>query len=59
MPPGHSPLADAHPPLMTINDQPNDQASDRSTFRSTLIRVMAVQVGALVVLWLLQARYGG
>lgn len=28
-----------------------------STFRKTLIRVMAMQVAALVVLWALQARY--
>jgi len=27
------------------------------TFRQTLIRVMAVQVGALLLLWLLQSRY--
>jgi hypothetical protein len=36
-----------------------EQAPEQSTFRSTLIRVMAVQVGALVVLWLLQTRYSG
>ncbi len=29
------------------------------TFRKTLIRVMAVQVGALLLLWLLQSRYTG
>jgi hypothetical protein len=29
------------------------------TFRSTLLRVLAVQVVSLVVLWILQARYGG
>jgi hypothetical protein len=40
---------------MTDND--NDQSSDRSTFQGNLIRVMAVQVGALVVLWLMQSRY--
>ena len=27
------------------------------TFRRTLVRVMAVQVAALLVLWFLQARY--
>jgi hypothetical protein len=27
------------------------------TFRQTLIRVMAVQVGSLLLLWLLQSRY--
>lgn len=31
----------------------------RRTFRATLIRVLAVQVVALIVLWILQARYGG
>jgi len=29
------------------------------TFRQNLIRVMAVQVGALLLLWLLQSRYSG
>jgi hypothetical protein len=29
-----------------------------TTFRRTLLQVMAVQVVALVLLWLLQARYG-
>jgi hypothetical protein len=29
------------------------------TFRQTLIRVMAVQVGALLLLWLLQSHYTG
>jgi hypothetical protein len=48
--------AERHAPrLMTDND--NDQSSDRSTFQGNLIRVMAVQVGALVVLWLIQSRY--
>ncbi|HSW31422.1 MAG TPA: hypothetical protein VLH75_18185 [Longimicrobiales bacterium] len=28
-------------------------------FRTTLIRVMAVQVVSLILLWILQARYGG
>jgi hypothetical protein len=27
------------------------------TFRTTLVRVMAVQVGALLLLWLLQSHY--
>jgi hypothetical protein len=27
------------------------------TFRQTLIRVIAAQVGALLLLWLLQSRY--
>lgn len=29
------------------------------SFRDTLVRVLAVQVVALLVLWALQARYGG
>ena len=29
------------------------------TFKRTLVRVMIVQVVALALLWLLQARYGG
>jgi len=32
---------------------------DAARFRRTLVRVMSVQVAALVLLWLLQARYGG
>lgn len=31
----------------------------RPAFRTTLIRVLAVQVVSLIVLWILQARYGG
>jgi hypothetical protein len=30
-----------------------------SPFRRTLVRVMAVQVVTLALLWLLQSRYGG
>jgi len=30
-----------------------------SRFRATLVRVLAVQVVSLIVLWILQARYGG
>ncbi len=33
--------------------------SGRPPFRTVLIRVLAVQAVALVLLWLLQARYGG
>lgn len=32
-------------------------ASDRALFRTTLVRVMAVQVVTLLLLWLLQSRY--
>lgn len=31
----------------------------RPSFRSTLLRVLAVQVVSLLLLWALQARYGG
>ena len=34
---------------------PDDRAAAR--FRGTLIRVMAVQVVTLILLWLLQSRY--
>lgn len=29
------------------------------TFRATLLRVLAIQVVSLILLWALQARYGG
>jgi hypothetical protein len=32
---------------------------DAARFRRTLVRVMAVQVVTLVLLWLLQRHYGG
>jgi len=32
--------------------------AESSQFRRTLVRVMAVQVVALVLLWLLQSRFG-
>ena len=38
-------------------DDTPTRASDQALFRRTLIRVMAVQVAALFVLWLLQFRY--
>ena len=42
---------------MTSTDE--SASPDTASFRSTLIRVMAVQLGALLVLWLMQARYNG
>ena len=33
---------------------PPDPAADRARFRRTLVRVMAVQVITLILLWLLQ-----
>jgi hypothetical protein len=36
---------------------PNDVTDAQAHFRRTLWRVMAMQVGALIVLWWLQFRY--
>ena len=36
---------------------PDDDAPDARRFRRTLVRVMSVQVIALLLLWLLQHRY--
>ncbi len=33
--------------------------TDATRFRRTLVRVMTVQVVTLILLWLLQSRYGG
>ena len=38
---------------------PEGDREAAARFRSTLARVMAVQVVALVLLWLLQSRYTG
>lgn len=37
----------------------SDPGPGTSSFRRTLLRVMAVQLGALLLLWLLQAHYTG
>lgn len=37
---------------------PAEDVRSGRTFRSTLIRVLAVQVVSLLLLWALQARYG-
>ena len=42
---------------MSTDDTSDDQP--RSNFRRTVVRVLGVQVVALVLLWLLQFRYGG
>jgi predicted nucleic acid-binding Zn ribbon protein len=34
-----------------------DKVTDRNRFRKTLVRVLMVQVVALVLLWALQAHY--
>lgn len=36
-----------------------DPGSGAPRFRDTLVRVMAVQLGTLLLLWLLQSRYAG
>lgn len=40
-----------------MSDTPSD--AGQRLFRRTLIRVMAVQAGTLLLLWLLQIRYPG
>ena len=44
------------PPMTSTDPSPPD---DTASFRGNLVRVMAVQLGALLVLWLMQARYNG
>lgn len=39
-------------------DNETERPVARPTFRTTLLRVMAVQVITLILLWLLQSRYG-
>ena len=50
-------LSQAIQPLPTMPSPTESPKPAAPTFRSTLIRVMAVQVGALLLLWLLQSRY--
>jgi hypothetical protein len=40
---------------MTVGEA--DKVTNGSTFRKTLVRVLVMQVVALVFLWALQARY--
>jgi hypothetical protein len=47
----------AHDPKFGMNSPTEPSTSATPTFRSTLIKVMAVQVGALLLLWLVQSRY--
>jgi hypothetical protein len=47
-------------PRSTTDTAPQDVIPrDAARFRRTLVRVMTVQVVALVLLWLLQRHYGG
>ncbi len=48
-----SPPVDPHVPRSESSDAPEEQAH----FRRTFVRVMSVQVAALVLLWWLQLRY--
>ena len=43
----------------TPAETPPDQAASRARFIRTLVRVLSVQVVALALLWILQARYHG
>jgi hypothetical protein len=42
---------------VTPDDAADEAIEAQAHFRKTLVRVMAVQVAALIVLWWLQARY--
>jgi hypothetical protein len=42
-----------------MDDAPTEPRDTENTFRRTLIRVMAMQLVALAVLWLVQLRYAG
>ena len=53
----HARLSQAIQPLPTMTTPSESPKPATPTFRSTLIRVMAVQVGALLLLWLLQSHY--
>lgn len=45
-------------PTRTMTNPPPAE-TPRHTFRSNLVRVLAVQVVSLILLWILQTRYGG
>lgn len=44
---------------MSPTDTPEPPERKRPSFRTTLVRVLAVQVLSLLLLWLLQMRYNG
>ena len=47
-----------HDPTLPDMASPRESPAPATpTFRKTLIRVMAVQVGAVLLLWLLQSHY--
>jgi hypothetical protein len=51
-----SSLVTSDPDMTSPNKPP---VHTTPAFRTTLIRVMAVQLGALLLLWLLQSHYTG
>jgi len=51
--------APSRDPCADMTSPPESPPPATPTFRQNLIRVMAVQVGALLLLWLLQSRYSG
>lgn len=42
---------------MSQHPDSSEPPDDAARFRVTLVRVMAVQVATLIVLWLVQSRY--
>jgi hypothetical protein len=42
-----------------MDNAPTEHRDTRNTFRRTLLRVMAMQLAALAILWLAQMRYAG
>ena len=44
---------------MAMTSSESEDARPRPSFKATLLRVLAVQVVSLILLWLLQSRYGG
>lgn len=44
-------------PHAPTDEPPPDRRADAARFRATLVRVMAVQVITLILLWLLQSRF--
>ena len=60
LPPPNVASAMTTPPREPTVTAPQDIIPrDAARFRRTLVRVMAVQVVTLVLLWLLQRHYGG
>ena len=47
----------SHPSDNNSTKRRTDAPEEQAHFRQTLVRVMSVQVGALLLLWWLQSRY--